>query len=66
MLPTIIAAETQAKGLKERAEPDAGRNSMRWAEKLPLEPASFPRFDNPPDAGRAALRHIVPENMRAA
>ena len=29
MLHTITAAETQAKGLKERVEPDAGRNSMR-------------------------------------
>ena len=66
MLHTITAAETQAKGLKERVEPDAGRNSMRWAENLPLEPASSPRFDNPPDAGLAALRHIVPENLRAA
>lgn len=33
MLHTITAAEIQAKGLKECVEPDAERNSMRWAEK---------------------------------
>lgn len=64
MLHTITAAEIQAKGLKECVEPDAERSSMRWDE--PLELAFFPRFDNPPDAGWAALRHIVPENLWAA